>query len=64
MFTLQTSFKPLLLKRGGGGWLKAVVEETVNSKEENSKDFCPNYVQEFGLRIRLFTDIPARTDDK
>jgi hypothetical protein len=22
---------------------------TVNSKEENSKDFCPNYVQEFGL---------------
>jgi hypothetical protein len=23
---------------------------TVNSKEENSEDFCPNYVQEFGLR--------------
>jgi hypothetical protein len=22
----------------------------VNSKEENSKDFCLNYVQEFGLR--------------
>jgi hypothetical protein len=22
----------------------------VNSKEENSKDFCHNYVQEFGLR--------------
>ncbi len=22
---------------------------TVNSKEENSQDFCPNYVQEFGL---------------
>jgi hypothetical protein len=21
----------------------------VNSKEENSLDFCPNYVQEFGL---------------
>jgi hypothetical protein len=21
----------------------------VNSKEENSYDFCPNYVQEFGL---------------
>jgi len=24
---------------------------TVNSKEENSSDFCPNYVQEFGLCI-------------
>jgi hypothetical protein len=23
---------------------------TVNSKEENSQDFCPNYFQEFGLR--------------
>jgi hypothetical protein len=22
---------------------------TVNSMEENSSDFCPNYVQEFGL---------------
>jgi hypothetical protein len=21
----------------------------VNSKEENSLDFCPNYIQEFGL---------------
>ncbi len=26
-----------------------LVEVTVNSKEENSKDFCPNYVQEFCL---------------
>jgi hypothetical protein len=24
---------------------------TVNSKEEKSEDFCPNHVQEFGLRI-------------
>ncbi len=47
MFTLQTSFKPLLLKWGGG--VNTVVEETVNSKEENSNDFCPSYVQEFGL---------------
>ncbi len=23
----------------------------MNSKEENSQDFCPNYVQEFGLRV-------------
>ncbi len=22
----------------------------MNSKEENSEDFCPNYVKEFGLR--------------
>ncbi len=43
MFTLQTSFKPLLLKGEGGNPL---VEVIVNSKEEN---FCPNYVQEFGL---------------
>ncbi len=26
------------------------VEETVNSKEENSEDFCLDVVQEFGLR--------------
>jgi hypothetical protein len=26
----------------------------VNSKEENSSDFCPNYVQEFGLRRRIY----------
>ncbi len=38
--TLHTSFKPLLL-----------VEVTVNSKEGNSEDFCPNYVKEFGLRF-------------
>ncbi len=25
------------------------VEVTVNSKEENSEDICPNYIQEFGL---------------
>ncbi len=48
MFTLRTCFKPLFLKVGGGDPL---VEVTVNSKEVNSKDFCPNYVQEFGLRF-------------
>ncbi len=47
MFTLQTSFKSLLLKGGRG--VKRLTEATVNSKEENSSDFCPNYVQEFGL---------------
>jgi len=51
MFTLPASFKPLLLN--GEGELNPLVEVTVNSKEENSEDFCPNYVQEFGLRIRL-----------
>ncbi len=47
MFTLQTSFKPLLLK--GGERVKFVgrrLEVTVNRKVEN---FCPKYVQEFGL---------------
>jgi hypothetical protein len=48
-FTLQTSFKPLLLGGGGGGGFNPLVEVTVNSKEENSKDFCPNYVKEFDL---------------
>ncbi len=33
----------------GGGGGKAVVEETVNSMEENYQDFCLDYVQEFGL---------------
>jgi hypothetical protein len=50
MFTLQTSFKPLLLLLGGGGGAGVkYLEVTVNSKKENSEDFCPNYVQEFGL---------------
>ena len=26
---------------------------TVNSKEENSKDFCLDFVQEFGLRMAV-----------
>ncbi len=31
---------------------------TVNNKEEHSKDYCPNYVQEFGLWTysKYFTD--------
>ncbi len=35
--------------RGREGDYNLILEVTVNSKEENSKDFCPNYVQEFGL---------------
>ncbi len=34
LFTLQTSFKPLLPKGGKGEW-NPLVEVTVNSKEEN-----------------------------
>ncbi len=34
----------------GGGGVKTLVEVTLN-KEKNSSDFCPNYVQEFGLWI-------------
>ncbi len=32
------------------------VEVTGNSKEENSKDFCPNYLQEFGFRGRILKE--------
>ncbi len=40
MFTLQTSFKPLLLKEGGGGREENILAEvTVNSKEETLKTF-------------------------
>ncbi len=35
-YTLKASFRPLLLKRGEG-------------QNPLVKDFCPNYVQEFGL---------------
>ncbi len=35
MFTLQTSFKPILPKGGRG-----IVEVTVNNKEENPKTFA------------------------
>jgi|LakMenE01Jun11ns_1017448.scaffolds.fasta_scaffold8246985_1 hypothetical protein len=49
MFTLKTSFEPLLLKGVGG--IKSL-SRGVNSKEEKSKDFCPSYVQEFVLWIQ------------
>ncbi len=55
IFTLQPSFKPLLLLwLGGGGGVKSVcrfVEVTVNSKE----DFWSHYVQEFDLWIKICT---------
>ncbi len=52
MFTLQTSFWLLLLKGGRG--VNLLVEVIVNSKEENSQDFCPNYVQEIDLWIDIW----------
>ncbi len=52
-FCIQSlNYKPVSIHfccGGRGGGVKSVVEVTVNSKEENSKDFCPNYAQEFGL---------------
>jgi hypothetical protein len=41
MFTLQTSFKPLLLGGGEGGGNLLVEVVTVNSKEETLKTFVP-----------------------
>ncbi len=32
------------------------VEETVNKKEENSEDFCQNFVQEFSLSVRFINE--------
>ncbi len=49
MSTLQTSFKPLLLG-GEGGRSRGDCEY----KEEN---LCSNYVQEFNLGERQFTEI-------
>jgi hypothetical protein len=40
--------KPLLLKGGVG--VKSISRDDCECKGENSEDFCPNYVQEFGLR--------------
>jgi hypothetical protein len=36
------------------------VEVTVNSKEENSEDFCPDSIQEFGLAGWLGGEWPSR----
>jgi hypothetical protein len=52
MYTIQTSFKPLLLKGGGGGGeLNPLVEVTVKSKVEIFKDFCPNTSKNSALVI-------------
>jgi hypothetical protein len=46
-FCIQCShYKPV-----SNHFCSKLLEVTVNSKEENPEDFCPNYVQEFGLWI-------------
>ncbi len=42
----------------GGGGGNPLVEVIVNSKEEALKtSFCPNYVSEFGLWLKLFQSL-------
>ncbi len=53
MLHCKPRFKPLLFMGGGGG--NSLVKMTVNSKEKNSYDFCPKYVQEIVLCI-LYID--------
>ncbi len=50
LFTLQTSFKPLLVREGGGG-VKSISNDNAQlySNEVNSYNLCPNNVQEFSL---------------
>ncbi len=52
---ITNQFRTTSAREGGGGRKEEnrIVEVTVNSKEENSSDFWPNYVQEFGLRLRF-----------
>ncbi len=49
-FRLQCShYKPVSSRFCSRGGRKLLVEVTVNSKEDNSSDFCPDYVLEVGL---------------
>jgi hypothetical protein len=56
---LEVSLQPVsthFFQRKGGRRYSPLVEVTVTSKEENSSDFCPNYVQEFSLsKFKLFS---------
>ncbi len=49
---LHYKYKPILNHYCSGGGGVPLIKMTVNSKEENSEDFCPNYVQELGLWIK------------
>ncbi len=48
MFTLQTSFKPLL-RKGVEDLKPLVLNRWLWIATRKTEDFCPNYVQEFGL---------------
>jgi hypothetical protein len=47
---ITNQFQTNFARGGGGGGVKPLVEVAVH--RENSIDFCPNYVQEFGLSLR------------
>ncbi len=52
-------YKPVsthFCSREGGG--VKCDDVTVNIKEENSSDFCPNYVQEFDLCTTVYALLP------
>jgi hypothetical protein len=46
---ITNQFQTIFSQVSGGSKIP-LAEVTVNSKDENSQDFCPNYVQGFGLR--------------
>ncbi len=45
---IKNQFHTTFAQERGGGVKCVSIEVTVNSKEK-TEDFCPNYVQEFGL---------------
>ncbi len=51
---ITNQFKTTFAQGRGGGY-SALVEMTVNSKKENSLEFCPSYVQEFGLSTTSYS---------
>jgi hypothetical protein len=54
---IKNQFQPTFAQRGG---VKSA-EVTVNSKEENSQDFCLNYVQEFGFNPGNPDAVPVKS---
>jgi hypothetical protein len=59
-FYITNQFQTTFAQGEWEGGVKSVREVTVNSKEKNSLDFCPNHVQEFGLctHKKMYRDIP------
>ncbi len=46
---INNRFQTTFPQGGRGRVINPLVEVTMNSKEENSQEFCLNYVKEFGL---------------